>query len=60
MQDLLISSISFGRGRDPDGKKTTKMGTYKGGRRAAAPPLGGFLSDKASIFLIISRPAAYS
>ena len=31
--DLSSSLINFVRSRDPVGEKTTKIGTYKGGRR---------------------------
>ena len=39
--DLRSTLIKFVRSRDPVGEKTTKIGTYKGGRRALAclPPL---------------------
>ena len=59
--DLSSSLINFVRSKEPVGEKTTKIGTYKGGR----PPLpfvgsyfGGFLSDRVSFSLRINLIAA--
>ena len=52
INDLSSSLINFVRSRDPVGEKTTKIGTYKGGRCALArrPFVGGAAKGRRSYF----------
>ena len=52
MRDLSSSSIYFERERDPVGEKTTKIGTYKGGRR----PLSVRRPQAAAPILVVFSP----
>ena len=59
IRDLSSSLINFEREKDPVGEKTTKIGTYKGGRREGRRSyFGGFLSDRVSFSFKINQTAA--